>query len=171
MYNALLQCDLKGYIKFNSKLSYQPLDKRIKSHFRGKQHAQLIQACKVRCKRARKPEVAPYCPAKEEPTGAIAPLLNPELPWDLGFNNSYIPEPLGIQTEILVKMLTQVKDNTYWHMPRSCQHCNLNNIKYTKLHEILECNRHKEKQTHIFESILTELNFVREKFYGSEHSN
>ena len=51
MYNTLIHYDLKDYIKFDSELNYQTLDKRIKSHFTDKQNTTLIQTDKTRCKK------------------------------------------------------------------------------------------------------------------------
>ena len=50
-------------------------------------------------------------------------------------------------------------------------HCNQKNMKYRKLHKILECKQHQGKRTHIFESILTEHCYLKKKFYGSTHDD
>ena len=86
-------------------------------------------------------------------------------------DNSYVPKLTATPTEVLPKILTQANNSPYWHIPRHCPHCNKNNIRYTKLHRILECDRHKGKRKHIFDSKLTELNYLKQKFYGTEHAN
>ena len=70
-----------------------------------------------------------------------------------------------------MKILTQGDNNPHWHIPMNCTQCNQKGIKYIKLHKILECNRHKEKRAHIFDSILTELDNLKKNFHGSTHIN
>ena len=60
-----------------------------------------------------------------------------------------------------MKMLTQGDNNPY---------CNRKNTKYIKLHKIMECKRHHKKRKHIFESILTELDHLKKRYYGTIHN-
>ena len=68
----------------------------------------------------------------------------------------------------LTKVLTQGDSNLYWHARRHCTNCNVSSMKCIKLQKVLECNKHKQRHKHNFDSIMTELSFPRKKFYGSD---
>ena len=65
-----------------------------------------------------------------------------------------------------MKVLTQGENNPHWHIPKYCKHCNQNNIKYTKLHRILECPKQQNKRKTVLDSVITELNFYENKYHN-----
>ncbi len=77
---------------------------------------------------------------------------------------SYLPQNTPNINKEIAETIAQCDNNKFWHQPSNCKDCKKINITFPKIHKLLNCKSYNHQREQIIDSLLTELDFYKNKY-------
>ncbi len=143
------------------------IENHLKTQMRYIQNKDTIKHLNTQLEKRIADRFRSFCPIKETGGGIQAQLQRyNKISNPIDF--SYVPKLHFNNQQELNQILLKCDHNPAWYTPKNCPDCNKQQVQHLKLHQILSCKKNTEQRTNIFNSIITEIAFLRSKLPGTD---
>ena len=160
---ACQRTNLNSLYKGNNNITEEELKKFLKEELLIQNNIKNIERIKKQLNKRIQDEVRCYCPIKAFENPPLLTLLQNYKQITLKHNHAYFDHTITDITREKINILSRCDNNPYWWTQKTCRKCGKKTKNIGKLHKLLHCDTLKAQRKEIFDSLLTEINYIENK--------